>query len=140
MLSDAEVICAFMEPRPDAPPNQHGANELWWRWGWRSVGPSLPQQQPPHEYCWLPRRITLDAIHEVEERLTDRQWTTYQNRLEIDGPAEWQRQKRWVHVSAEHKIRSLAAVLRGLTVTERAASAEGNSSPENGVVQGEEKR
>jgi hypothetical protein len=113
-VTDQEVICEWMEPKPTERPGVHGANELWWRWGWRYVGPSLPQQQTPVEYCWLPRKLTLDALWEVEERLTKMGgwWDTYVWKL-TDSILDDQ-PPSVIHASAGRKTAAIAAVLRPL--------------------------
>lgn len=84
-MTDAEVICTFMEPKPD----------------------------PEELRLWLPGSLTLDALWEVEERLTAEQFAAYIERLEdgwdINGLA---RDYGLVHARAEQKIKALAAVLR----------------------------
>jgi hypothetical protein len=70
---------------------------------------------------WMYRgRLTLDALWEVEERLTNNQWLEYRrqilgypelamirDRLEVE-------EKRLLHATPFVKIRALAAVLRPL--------------------------
>lgn len=95
--TDMEVICAFMEKRPG--PNEHGgtgwSGGRWWYWS-RS---------------WMPRELTLDAIHEVEERLSGEQRLVYLLEISRNGTPEtgyWRR----IHATAATKIKALAAVLR----------------------------
>ncbi len=107
---EAELICAFMEPKPTVR-NPHGDNEVWWQWGWRFTGPSLPQQETSHEDCWLPRKLTLDALREVEARLTYEQQWSYIEALrdkQVTAPTWW-----YLHASAEQKIKALSSVIRG---------------------------
>ena len=65
-----------------------------------------------------PRDLTLDALWEVEERLTAEQWDAYLNHFAT--PAErikkhffWERGSVLLHAAAEQKIKALAQVLRG---------------------------
>jgi hypothetical protein len=90
-VTDEEMICNFMEPKPEGRPSSYGSGEVWWRWGWRYIG-------------WLPRPLTLDALWEVEARLTDEQCSRYTREL-VMLPWLW-------HATAAQKIKALAAVLR----------------------------
>jgi hypothetical protein len=115
LLSDAAVICTFMEPKPKDRPGAFGANEYWWRWGWRYVGPSIPQQETPVEYCWLPRNLTLDALWEVEERLKAHPAYLWIHYASGQFPLD-----RWtcLHATPKQKIEALAKVLRLLVERE----------------------
>lgn len=106
-LSNEEVLCAFMEPRPGpSKPSPHGANEVWWRWGWRHVDSSLPLHKAPVEYCWLPRVITLNECREIEARLIQMGLAdSYRSELVKEDAYHW-------HASATQKIAALARVLR----------------------------
>ncbi len=134
MLSDAEVICGFMEPRPSRQRGDSaGCPGQFWRY-----------DRETHADLGVPARLTLDALREVEERLTGKQWSNYIARIfeetNSQGATVGGRWRHVIHASAEQKIRALAAVLRGLAPKEPEVTAEGNSSPEKGAVQGEEKR
>ncbi len=132
MLSDAEVVCEFMEEQ-GVPYN--GVSR---RWFWHIIRcPGLDAD--------LPCTLDLDTLRKVQERLTDEQWRAYAAllsgvQMRTGVRVAFSTCKALIHASAEQKIVALACVLRGLTVTERGASAEGNSSTGKGVVQGEEKR
>ena len=97
-LSDAELICEWMERRPA--PNTHGGTHRssgnWWYWGGE----------------WEPRKLTLDALHEVEARLTDEQISEYDAllRAELDGEIGVDAYT-W-HAETGVKTAALAAVLR----------------------------
>ena len=62
-----------------------------------------------------PRLHTLDALHEVEARLTDSQWALYAHALcsgyDYDDIG-LMLYRDWIHATAEKKIKALAAVLR----------------------------
>lgn len=99
-LSDAEIICTFMEPKPersfDAVIHYNGD---WWA---ASDGE------------WVPRRLFLDACHEVEARLSDEQWWAYERGLRsvpFDGVVNTLNRAS-IHANAPAKIRALAATLR----------------------------
>lgn len=103
-LSDAEIVCEFMEPRPI---DRWGGNP--WRW-WTWLGLC-----PHHMHCDghpTSAVLTLDRLHEVEARLTDEQWMKYTDSLvlrlreDMDGP------RTLIHLSADQKIKALASVLR----------------------------
>lgn len=99
MLSDAEVVCTFMElkPMPIAGFKRvYAAGAKWWAY---------------REDEWEPAALTLDALHEVEARLTESQWKAYgENVVRETTAGYWPR--NLLHASAEEKIRALATVLR----------------------------
>lgn len=111
-MSEEEVICEWMEPRPDvvddgADPNAcYKWPHRWWKWY---------RDRNGH----LPRELDLNALHEVEARLSDKQWLDYRRefRLVVERVnGTWplgQRSKDMLHATAEQKIRALASVLRG---------------------------
>jgi len=87
----------FMEPRPLKPRGQFAFNEVrpkWWHW----------------DYGWRPISLDLDALHEVEERLTEKQWNRYITAL-IPIETNEDELQLAVHASAEQKISALAYVL-----------------------------
>ena len=93
--SDAEVICAWMEPKPDNRTTNVQTN--WWMFLCLDSG-------------WVPRKLTLDRLWEVEERLTEKQRGEYYFIF-------WERRDRenwWtlLHATSEQKIKALAAVIR----------------------------
>lgn len=93
-MTDAEVICAFMESRPPANTIhvQRGAD--WWLW-WGGE--------------WTPIDLTLDALWKVEERLrlgSQEERRSYRNfGRSIPAAQKW-------HATPEQKIAALAVVLR----------------------------
>jgi hypothetical protein len=103
--SDASVICRFMEPQPYSRTRSRDSEGGWWR----LVGADRKSS------VWEPTRyLTLDLLHQVEERLTPGQCSQYERELyyamrnakrKLIGVYAW-------HASAEQKIRALAVVLR----------------------------
>lgn len=86
-MTDEEIICTFMEPLRDK-----WALPKWWHWagGKRKL-----------------RDLGLDALREVQARLTDEQWATYES--QFNSASTW---RQLLHASTEQKIKALAAVLR----------------------------
>jgi len=108
-LSDAEVICTWMEPKPKFP-DVFGDVRIsaggWWKWRSPRAGARWPGKTGPNES----KVDSLDALHEVEARLTDEQWQKYAG-LMMD-PAGIKHTHFLLHATAEQKISALAAVLR----------------------------
>lgn len=92
-MTDEEVIASFMEPKPTWSSSDRNG-EWWWCW----------------DHRWHSCKLDLDALHEVEARLTNEQWDAYAN-LMMD-PAGIHHTRFLLHASAEQKIEALAAVLR----------------------------
>jgi len=109
-LSDAEVICKFMEPRPlatiESLVNYPGT---WWH---VDMDAALAGEKR-----WKPRTLTLNECHEVEARLNDEQWTRY-SRVVMDDARragldlKSSHAQIWLHATAEQKTRALSAALR----------------------------
>jgi hypothetical protein len=105
-LTDQEIIAGFMEPMPaNTERGERGISECGW-WERRF---SVPNQRFRH---WpnSDKTDSLDALHEVEARLTDEQWTKYAD-LMMD-PSGLKHTRFLLHATAEQKIRALAQVLR----------------------------
>lgn len=120
-LDDEEVICEWMEPdglsKPfDGPEEAHPYR--WWKWYMRFPA-GLQSGQRRH----INIDLTLDRLHQVEERLTDGQWLQYSvccwkwyteaatgNDYEISHLNRWR--KVLIHLTAEQKIKALAATIR----------------------------
>jgi hypothetical protein len=106
--SDAEVICTWMEPKPESAPPSWGDNPVGNINGWWIATGSGRIEH---------RILTLDALWEVEERLTEEQWTRY--RVALTAPVlgasgrhiEGYNRMMW-HATAEQKIKALAEALR----------------------------
>lgn len=98
-MSDAEIICAFCEPKPTDTLPDTVRGTKWWR---LSLKGYLAR--------WIPKYLGLDALHEVEARLTDEQWDRYAS-LMMD-PAGIRHTRFLLHATAGEKIKALAAVLR----------------------------
>ncbi len=118
-MTDAEVICQWMEPKPpDQLTGQSGISEGgWWKRRW-----SVRGQQFKH---WPndDKTDSLDTLREVEAKLTDAQAAKYNSRLDwvMREPNLIDRDDHHLtiaetsiwHATAEQKIAALAAVLRG---------------------------
>lgn len=98
-MSNEETICAFMEPKPRHKPV--GCMKQYHWWIYRAM---------THPY-WFPVPLTLDRLHEVEERLTDEQWSNYANALVDTFHQRFPRFAEVIHATAAQKITALAAVL-----------------------------
>lgn len=111
-MSDEEIICAWMEPKPNILAGDCvGLPHQWWR----RVGITSEVE---------PVRLTLDRLHEVEKRLTDAQWRHYcglmfQHAKRPDAnPIQdltTATRKALLHATVAQKIKALAAVLRADT-------------------------
>lgn len=115
-MTDDEVICTWMEPRPKTQTgmiyrfygNSSGiVDSLSTREGWWVCDEVILDGEPTTIIS--PRPLDLDALHEVEARLTDEQWWNYSNNFNM--PCDF---RALIHLSAAQKIKSLAAVLRPL--------------------------
>jgi hypothetical protein len=110
-LSDAEVLCGFMEARPMDIPVVGGS--VWWP----LVGNISPTRKPVLEVCHKIEKLGL--LHLIEKRLTAEQWVDYFDGLSGQPPREkppcgyaYELSKRLIHATADQKIKALAAVLR----------------------------
>ena len=108
VISDAEVICGFMQPRTDCTDWPFGGRSDFW---WQGVNNSsrIPAG-------WEPRPLTLDRLWEVEERLTAEQRWAYSDVLclKVIWPTQPSESTfSVVHATAAQKITALAIVLRG---------------------------
>jgi hypothetical protein len=105
VLSDEEVLATFMETKPNGG-GRRGSHWWWYRSGLNSGA------------GWRPRSLDLDALHEVEARLTDEQWDKYQRGLSVYCGSELRAGdvrasiRQMIHALPVQKIRALAAVLR----------------------------
>jgi hypothetical protein len=96
-MTNSEVICEFMEPRPTM---SERMGEGWaFKWWGRDGKPATA--------------LDLDSLREVEARLTDKQWRAYERAIceawDQSRPTGW----RYVlHLSPEQKIVAIAKVLR----------------------------
>jgi hypothetical protein len=97
-MTDQELICAWMEPRPI--PSKNGwRSSPWWKRKLRGA----------RDYAH-PRELDLDALWEVEERLTNEQWEKYLH--EFARTQGYWPLRTLLHATPEQKIRALAQVLR----------------------------
>jgi hypothetical protein len=101
-MTNKEVICTFMEPFPD--PKYGNAKSVWWPLAMKFATDRLLPRYT--------RELDLDALHEVEARLTDEQWIEYGSLINLSGNQNHYYMKRLIHASTEQKIKVLTAVLR----------------------------
>lgn len=103
-MTDEEVICEFMEPKPvgEAPLSCTYRGDLLSDGGF--------WQADEYTTVWHRSELTLDRLHEVEARLTDEQARQYHQLLN-ESP-DWEIHNYLWHAKAEQKIAALAAVLR----------------------------
>ena len=107
-MSDEEVICGFMEPKPEHNPSEYVLGEIYRTWWVRSIGNTW-RPLLDDEFCSQFEK--LGRLHEVEARLTEEQWCAYQCAA---ISAKWGDVFGLIcHASAGQKIRALASVLRG---------------------------
>lgn len=102
-MTPEEIICTFMERRPDFIPEgqsghvpEHRWAHRWWKWYVKTFDGVLR-----HE----PRDLDLDALRDVQEHLTDEQWEEYEDEIWHTGI------KRLLHATPKQKIKALASVL-----------------------------
>jgi hypothetical protein len=119
-MTDQEVICAWMEPKPDKGPFDFRPWSDGTPGGWWEAVPEARFCSPVNE--WLPRTLTLDALWEVEERLVSEalefeseksseqfcRMRLHDYQRQLIKTTNWQ---QW-HATAEQKIKVLAQVLR----------------------------
>lgn len=118
--SDAEVICAWMEPKPTLPDYWTGTERSPSRW-WILVGTNGGGM------AWLPITLNLGALWVAENRLTDeRQWEYIEALRENRNAPTW----GFLHATAEQKIKALALVLRN-TPTQLPRPAADAPSPDS---------
>ena len=98
-MTDVEVICSFMEDKPDGPtPSFLRSGIRWWRHEHKQPG-----------WVFVPVDLDLDALWRVEELLSLAQRTRYIAECEKICVQT----QGWVgHTSVTEKIQALAAVLR----------------------------
>lgn len=118
-MTDQEVIATWMGgTKPKATDIRDYDQPKWWTAMFEFDAHS---RVVPGSRIWTPRNLTLDALHEVEARLSDEQWRAYRKSAIRGG---WYRDDWCVqhdhttmfqsacHASAEQKITALASVLR----------------------------
>lgn len=117
-MTDEAIICAWMELKPqlgplDMRPWQSVSVLSWW------VAAKFRKLDTPNE--WYPRPLTLDALWEVEERLTAEQRGTYYRALHTPDERDSQGRRvasrsNWdlLHATPAQKVAALVAVLRPL--------------------------
>lgn len=105
-MTDEEVICGFMEPRPVCPPRRRWFESKSSLAGWWELIRDSNRCQP--------RPLTLDALYEVESQLTDEQQWDYCEAVRKQADTRQAGTWHYLHATAEQKIKALAAVLRPL--------------------------
>ena len=109
LITDAEVICDFMEPKPQLP-----ICSDWW--------------YPSKVGGWLNPQLTLDRLWVVEKKLTDQYRHRYIDRIlgrSLRSMIDMQQFDYadsfvdLVNATAEQKIKALAAVIREMRTHER---------------------
>ncbi len=119
-MTDGEILCTFMEARPDKSPTDYRpwrdfSDAGWW------VG-NMPGGDP-HKAHWVARlnacgeREELGWLHLIEVGLTEEQWHDYWRHILVRswlGCADDQdyRARVFLHATAAQKIAALASVLR----------------------------
>lgn len=107
-MNDQELVCNFMEPRPALPDywaDTQSSPDNWWTLI-AIAGGSMK---------WWPRTMDLEALHKVEENLSDEQWMVYQNNLfdQIGPVASFSEGiNKLIHATADQRTGALAKVLR----------------------------
>lgn len=112
MLTDAEVIATWMEPKPPL-----SVAELVEA---RASDPTVPYPQwwtPGNHWEWTPRELTLDRLHLVEGRLGDDlgSWREYLELLlrpVAHSSNAWIHFGAMAHADAPTKISAIATILR----------------------------
>ena len=103
-MSDAEVICNFMEIKPELPfyrTRSERSFGSWWvmtggQWGWE----------------WWTCELTLDLLWEVEERLITLGYRAHiDNALSQEAWRDATAASLW-HATAAQKIAALASVIK----------------------------
>jgi hypothetical protein len=120
-LSDAEIICAWMEPKPPTGmqsglyAHRWSPNRVWWH-TYSASRQTEPVETPWVVNEWEPRPMNLDALWKVEERLTDCQMSTYERELNHAVLHAKPRPRCWYiwHADKPARIKALAAVLRAV--------------------------
>lgn len=115
-MTDEEVICGFMEPKPDQIPEDAEDLELCGSRPTTALGFWVCISPYDVASRWIPRRLTLDALWEVEERLSGAQRFNYLKALKlVDRPGEIPRtlpEGFFWHAHRAQKIKALSTVLR----------------------------
>jgi hypothetical protein len=102
-MTNEEIICTFMEPRPECAPIDICDESEWWVAG---------QDKETLVLVWRPASLTLDRLREVEARLSEDRWREYARYMDSITGDGLDRVQDLLHASAEQKIEFLAEVLR----------------------------
>ncbi len=120
--TDAEVVCEWMSAMPSMSVGEWGRNNEW-----------EPDWWEAHEEIageWQPLELDLDALHLVEERLSEERWEAYTKLLlepvqQYSDPAKYWR--TLIHADSPTKLAALASVIRG--VPDEIHNLEGHIQP-----------
>lgn len=105
ILTDAEIVAGFMEPKPEEVSHRTIGDHsplMWWRCCLRAN---------PSRTTWDPTAITLNECRLVEARLSENQWEAYDQML-IKTLYTSATVRAAIHAPAETKLAALAAVIR----------------------------
>ncbi len=106
-MTDIEIICAWMEPRPYSRTRSRDSEDGWWR----LVGFDRKSAKWGPVQDWL---ITLTLLRKAEVRLSDGQCSIYDRELYhaiLHSKPKPRNLYVW-HATVEQKIKALAEVLR----------------------------
>lgn len=113
------VICEWMQEKPK---DGHGPRvetpEMvghWWYYNYSTRPVIATEPHGRREFVWTwhaNESLTLDDLHQVEERLSDKQWDRYDRLLGRISRSGLTPHFGYIHASAEQKSIALAAVLR----------------------------
>ncbi len=108
-MTDAEEICGWMEPKPEDM-ERRGLGLIseagWWKYKWSPMGQCY-RVWPNDD-----KADSLDALHEVEEKLTSSQKSRF-GLLLYNAMATPDGNVYTWHATTEQKIAALAQVIRG---------------------------
>ena len=117
MPSNAELLCGFMEKRPemgplDFRPWRSNSPARWWV----AANPTTEDNSPNE---WRPVSLCLNRLREIEAKLTEEQWQRYYDGIWVEWQVVTQTTGRMrllgmflLHASVEQKIAALAQGLR----------------------------
>jgi hypothetical protein len=97
-----EQLCAFMEPKP--------AREEYGVHSYQFWTPRTMLGHPDQFDDWYPIRLTFQLLWEIEDKLTDRQWTNYEDLLCFNHP-QGCNTRRKIHARVDDKKKALAQAI-----------------------------
>lgn len=111
-MTDQEIVATFMEPlgtrrfSKGRLSNVQISDGGWWTY-------THEVRDGTQRTGYAPRCDSLDALHEVEERLSNEQWIAYDDELRSSTTSAISLHFGLIHATPFQKIRALATVLRG---------------------------